>query len=338
MSATPYPFELEFPQHPCHDPVIRVSPIQQSYSLLFDCGDLRHLSHSQIVHSPYICVSHTHVDHFIGFDQIIRHAINRSSPIYVYGPQGLAVQVQHRLLGYSWNLLQPDQIQYYVTELSKDGAVKKFHLVNHQQFTPKLIEERNQQSGLAPVADLDLLPGELRLQGVVLDHDIEVVAYRLQYPRQYHVDVERLQKLALPAGPWINDLKQAMARDDGAAKITVAPGLTKTAGDLGREILIGPTERSFGYLTDLAFHDDNRQRAQKLFQGVTVLACETSFLLQDEVRARQRLHLTTRDAAQIAAEAGAQELRPFHVSRVYKDRAESVTTEALGFFKKFQHH
>src|SRR3989449_3520645 len=49
-------------------------------------------------------VSHTHMDHFIGFDRLLRIALGRGKTLRLYGPPGLIANIEGKLRGYTWNL------------------------------------------------------------------------------------------------------------------------------------------------------------------------------------------------------------------------------------------
>jgi ribonuclease Z len=59
--------------------------------------------------------------------------------------------------------------------------------------------------------------------------------------------------------------------------------------------------------------------AVALAEGADLLVCESTFLDADEDLARRRGHLTARQAAWVAAEAGARRLVLTHFSQRYHD-------------------
>ena len=54
------------------DPGVYVKLKHRREALLFDMGELHNLAPRQILRISHAFLSHTHVDHFIGFDHLLR--------------------------------------------------------------------------------------------------------------------------------------------------------------------------------------------------------------------------------------------------------------------------
>jgi ribonuclease Z len=57
---------------PFGDPGVYVECKYRREAVLFDLGDLHLLPPRKLLKIDYIFVSHTHMDHFIGFDHLLR--------------------------------------------------------------------------------------------------------------------------------------------------------------------------------------------------------------------------------------------------------------------------
>lgn len=328
-------FKIQLVNGVCGDPAVYITPPAQRTAVLFDCGSLENLSHRQILRAAHICISHCHVDHFIGFDRIIRHAIPRFRPVNVHGPEGLADRLSHRLRSYTWNLLEEGQLTFLVKEVDVAGAVRSFRLVNQAGFLPEMIGEQRQGAD-GVVADLGVLePSGLKLSATILDHGIAVAAFRLDLPVRYPLDLSAVEALGLVPGPWIAELKKAVFEGDSERLVSARSGtgtMDFRACELSAKVLLPARHDSLGYVTDVAFHEANLRRAGALLRGVGSLICECCFKDEHADRATARRHLTTRQAAALARLAGARALIPFHVSNIYSDDPDAVVLEAQGFF------
>ena len=54
------------------DPTVYVETLFETRSLLFDLGEIASLSPRKIRRIDQIFVSHAHIDHFVGFDHLLR--------------------------------------------------------------------------------------------------------------------------------------------------------------------------------------------------------------------------------------------------------------------------
>jgi ribonuclease Z len=88
------------------DPTVYVETLFEKRGLLFDLGEMTSLSPQKIRRVEQIFVSHAHIDHFIGFDHLLRLLVEREKTVYLYGPSGFAERVYHKLQSYRWNLVE----------------------------------------------------------------------------------------------------------------------------------------------------------------------------------------------------------------------------------------
>ena len=83
-------------------------------ALLFDLGDLAPVSPRQLLRVTHSFVSHTHMDHFAGFDRLLRVCLHRTAPLHLIGPAEFADRVEHKLRAYTLNLLDEDSIDFVI--------------------------------------------------------------------------------------------------------------------------------------------------------------------------------------------------------------------------------
>ncbi len=87
------------------DPGVYVEVRWSKRALLFDLGHNDRLGPTRLLRANDIFISHTHLDHFIGFDAVLRVALGRGKTLRLLGPPGLINNVQGKLQGYTWNLV-----------------------------------------------------------------------------------------------------------------------------------------------------------------------------------------------------------------------------------------
>lgn len=303
-------------------------------AVLFDMGVLEALSNRELLRVRHVYISHTHIDHFIGFDRLLRVNIPHRNLLTLTGPQGFVGNVEAKLKSYTWNLLEPGQLRFVVRELHKDGKVITARLQNDNNFEPSYDEPS--LSGIPDQASvLEEFEDQTVVKGVVLDHRTDSVAYRYEAPVRYHVLVEALERLGFAAGPWIKDLQTAVSSQNMEKRIQVAGGVYK-ASELSEQVLQRLEPFSVGYLTDFVFSRYNLTRILNAMQGVTILICESCFSEEDRLKAFEKHHLTTRQAALIGALVEARTLQCFHFSSIYGADAAPLLDEVKRSFDLFK--
>jgi len=91
-------------------------------ALLFDLGDLTPLSPRQLLRVTHCFVSHTHMDHFAGFDRLLRVCLHRPTPLHLVGPTGFADHVEHKLKAYTLNLLDAQSVDFAIVASEFNGS------------------------------------------------------------------------------------------------------------------------------------------------------------------------------------------------------------------------
>ena len=326
MRTAFHPF---LPNGPFGDPVLWVDLPDEGHSVLIDLGELHAVPARKLLRVGRVVVSHTHMDHFIGFDHLLRLLLGRESELVVTGPAGFLDHVAGKLAGYAWNLIESYPVCLVAEEIDGDvvrsatyrGATRLRRTdTTTRPFTGKLHDHR-----------------AYTIEARVFDHGIPVLGVVLRETERLSVDKDRLTRRGLTAGPWLRTLKHAVRRREprGTEIEIPQPGggvLHRPIGELADEILFRAEGQALGYLTDLRFTPPNVERAVELFAGVDLLVCEAVFLHADEELARSRGHLTARQAGELARGVGARRLAPFHFSPRYAEREQDLCDEAAEAF------
>lgn len=109
------------------DPLLYVEVPHERDAVLFDLGDCAALAGRDLLRVRQVFVSHMHMDHFIGFDALLRVHVGREKKITLFGPRGFIDAVAHRLAGYTWDLAPrySTELEFEVCELGSAETVQR---------------------------------------------------------------------------------------------------------------------------------------------------------------------------------------------------------------------
>jgi ribonuclease Z len=328
-------FRPELVNGPFEDPALYVDFAFERRALLFDLGELSRLPPRKVLRLTDVFVSHTHMDHFVGFDHVLRICLGRDLHLRLYGAPGFADRVGHKLGAYTWNLVEGYENDFviHVTELHPDDRVRRARFSCRQRFA-----REDEAEGVAS-GGLLLAERGLRVRARLLDHKVPCLGFRLEEGRHVNVWKNRLDERGLATGPWLRHLKEAVldgAADDTPMPVAYAPGRTGPAyrplGELRREVLHVVPGEVIAYVVDAVDHPENAARIQALARDADYFYCEASFLEEDADHAARKYHLTARQAGRLAREAGVKRLVPFHFSPKYEGEADRLYGEAASAF------
>jgi ribonuclease Z len=314
------------------DPAVVIGIPNYGSSVLFDAGTLEKLTAKELLRIRTICVSHAHVDHFIGFDRIIRVNIPHFRTIDVVGPAGIADQVRAKLLAYTWNLLEANQINYRVHEVHPDGTCLTFSISSNDHFLKNLTSETRSKDDAAGVT-IPLFGEEFVVSAIVLDHGTAVCGFSLKLPDSFAVSNAAIECLGIAPGAWIGDLQKMATYGEIAGSIDLPGGVRGDAVTLANSILTRRRGEQITYVTDIVFSSENLSRLKSVFSGSDTLICEANFRDEHRGRAAQKKHLTTKQAALIAVSLGCRVFEIFHLSNIYANDFDRNVREAAEFFE-----
>lgn len=318
------------------DPGLFVDCLFEKRALLFDLGDLRVLAPRKLLRVSDAFISHTHMDHFFGFDWLLRICLGRERVMRLYGPAQFLAQLEAKLRAYTWNLVARYETDFTIeaTEVQRDGVARC------ARFRCRAAFQREDEHELALADGILLDEPEFRLRCVLLDHGTPCLGYALEEKQHVNVWKSRLEALGYPTGPWLRELKHAVLANrpdamafrvwwraqDGVREKFVA------LGELRRRILEIIPGQKIAYVTDVTYCEANAARIAALAAGADVLFIESPFLDADAERAVQKYHLTARQAGTLARGAGVKAVIPFHFSPRYSDREAELRAEIAAAF------
>ena len=291
---------------------------------MFDLGHTNSLSSRDILKITDVFVSHTHVDHFIGFDNVLRISLKKEGPLRFYGPEGFIDHVEGKLRGYTWNLTKDYPLVINVYEVT-EGYIEQAVFKASNCFRRETLEKRASNGIL-------LHDSFCKVSVKILDHQIPCLAFSLEEECHINIDKERLTNMGLPVGSWLSELKEAVRGNKFDAVITVE-GRDLLFSDL-REVVDISHGQKLSYVVDMLGSEENIKKTVELVKGSDLLYIETFFLESDKEKARERYHLTAREAGRIARKAGVGRIEILHFSPRYMDDPEALLREAEEEFKK----
>jgi len=86
-------------------PGLVVDVRDEKRALLFDLGEIERLAPRVLLRVSHAFVSHTHMDHFAGFDHLLALGLGRMRRLVLWGGPGFVEQVEHKLRAYTWNVV-----------------------------------------------------------------------------------------------------------------------------------------------------------------------------------------------------------------------------------------
>lgn len=307
------------------DPALFVDLLREKRALLLDCGLISDLSPSEILRVSDVFVSHTHIDHFIGFEHLLRLHLGRGHRVRVFGPKGITACVRGKLSGYTWNLVKRQRLVFEVHEFDgRRSLVTEFPC--RQKFKPGRVRR--------PPASPWLWRDDLiSVRCAVLDHKIPCLAFLVAERDFYNVDPVALEATGHRPGRWLNQLKAWAAAGRPAGGQVQIDGADQPAAELADRLLIHTPGRRLAYVADAGGGPQNTRAIVELAQGADLLFCEGAFLHADRQRAAETFHLTARQAGEIAHRAGVHRLVVFHFSPKYEGRFDELEREAAVAFE-----
>lgn len=302
------------------DPSLFVRILREKRAFLFDIGNITRLGQGDLQKITDVFVTHTHIDHFIGFDTLLRALLRRDIPLRVYGPANIADCVAGKLKGYTWNLIKEYPLK-----------IKVFRIDGNKIYTSDFNAENcfsRVEGNVCEFNGLLLKEPLFIVKAVLLDHQVPCLAFSIE--EEFHINIDKalIKEMNLPVGPWLSQFKKAIREnrpDDTKFEISE---IIYTLGEL-RKIVRITRGQKISYVTDVSINEPNIRKIIDFVYGSDTLYCEAYFMEKDKDRALERSHLTAKTAGKIAKEARVKNLVAMHFSPKYRNKTETPESEAL---------
>ncbi|HMM13909.1 MAG TPA: MBL fold metallo-hydrolase [Parvibaculum sp.] len=318
------------------DPALIVDLTFRRQALLFDLGEIYPLPPRKLLNVSHVFVTHTHMDHFSGFDRLLRICLGRPRILHLYGPEGFAERVHHKLQSYTWNLV-PNYVSDFTIaahEVLSATRLKTVEFHGRESFHPRLPEDVTIAKGI--LVD----ENGFRVTSTLVDHGIPCLAFALEEHEHLNIWSNVIEEMGLGIGAWINDLKTAIlagAPEETPIHASWTEGGTTRSATVPLRTLLGTAVRrtpgqKIGYICDVGFEKRNRTHLVELVKDADELFIEASFMAADADLAEARHHLTAEQAGLLAREAHVKKVTPFHISTRYTECEDAVVEEVLRAF------
>jgi len=291
-----------------------------SANYICECGDASELTVKDCQDVEAIFISHTHIDHFVNFDFILRHQIGIGKRIVICGPEGITQQVQSKIKGYQWNLIEADAITYEIREILNDGRIKI------SEINPPIWE-------IIPLGEHKGKPifgnKKFDVNFVILDHKTPSIAYLFKEKNTISIDISAS---GFKGGPWVRTLKTAFETKDELLEIEI-DGNKFQAKELFHLLKINKGD-SLGIVMDHAANNANHQAIQSLFSNCNTVFIESFYKEEDKEFAKLNHHSYSKESAKIMKICQVKKAIPVHFSRKYK--SEEVEILMQEFYNELQ--
>ena len=316
---------------PFGDPALFVPFLFEKRALLFDMGDLQRLPAKEILKLTHGFVTHTHMDHFVGFDPLLRTFLGRQKTFHVFGPPNFLQNIEGKLASYTWNLVE----NYNHGFSLKATEVHPTHTISQIYECKK----RFKPNGAPEEADFDgtlLSEPAFSVHAIHLDHKIPCLGFTLK--ERFHVNIMKasLKRLKIPVGPWLKRFKEALYEEhepESQFQIIWTEAekehrLTFRLGDLANQIASISPGQKITYIIDVVFSPENSEKIIDFARNADHLFIEAAFLDAEKEIARNKYHLTAKQAGTLARKTGAKQYTLFHFSPRYMHAEHMFQEEA----------
>lgn len=289
---------------PNEDISILVKLDNHSWNYLCECGDASLLTVKEIQNCNAIFISHTHIDHFVNFDAVIRHQIGIQRSVVICGPKNIAQQIQARLQSYTWNLIEENAITYEIRELTSTNTITKYELKPPFWQLEQLSTE---------ASNLLFKTKAFEVSGILLDHKTPTLAYRFKENNTVKIDI---QSSGFKGGKWVKELKDAFTSNTNPT-ITIE-SQSYQAKELFHLLQVQEGD-SLGIIMDHAAHSENHLKIKNHFYHCNQVLIESFYKNEDKEFAEINFHSYAKKSAEIMRLSKVKQATPVHFSRKYQE-------------------
>ncbi len=255
-------------------------------NILVDCGEGTQRQFRKAGLNPCkltkILITHWHGDHILGLPGLLQtlafNGYNRS--LFIYGPKGTKKLMRNLLKTF-----------IFVGKLNlKVEEIREGRFFENEDFY---------------------------LEAKKMEHGALCLAYSFVKKGKIKIDKEKLKKVKLPEGPWLNKLKQGKDIVYKEKKYKV------------KDLTYKEKDKKISFVLDTSINS----RIVNFVKDSDLLICEATFSHDLKDKAKEYGHLTASQAAEIAKKSKTKKLFLTHLSQRYEKNPKKLLNEAKKIFK-----
>jgi ribonuclease Z len=309
------------------DPILFVDYPGKNDALMFDAGEMGAWPNERLKDLEAVFITHHHVDHFIGFDRIVRANLDTDKNLQVFGPIGTIAKIYDRIRSYEYPFFPFQRVVVEVHEVL-ERSIRTARLECSRRFPEPVVEERDWTKPLI------YSTGRLEVEAGHVDHTVPCLAYALVERAGFHPDRKALAAGPLRPGPWIQEVQTRVERGDPQATVVAIEGGSFPLGELAARYFVSTGGARIAYITDTLLSDRSAPVLRALARKADLLFCDSFYMHSELKQAQKHRHMTAVQAAELAVAAKAKELRLIHFASRYAGRYQELVDEARTIFPR----
>jgi ribonuclease Z len=304
---------------PFDDTAFFVRNIHKKEPFLLDCGRLGDITNGELLDIRDIFISHTHIDHFYGFDRVIRGLLRSENPVRVYGPPGFIKNVHGKLSGYTWNLIKSYPLTIEVYEIGHNEIKKVIFSARNgfEPYTEQFTEDKIR------------IGDGFEVEYCFFDHKTPSLGYRIKEPVFININKEKLHAAGLKSGKWLSVLKDKLYKCENKGEIYVEEeNRYYEIESIAPTIVEYSMPQDLTFITDIAPTYENFSKAVAFARNSYMLMIEAMFMKSDFIHSIDKGHLSIPLAREIFNLSKSSKVLFFHFAPKY-ERVKSNFYEEL---------
>lgn len=309
------------------DPLLFIDYPGKNNAFLFDAGENGSLDANRLGDLEAVFLTHHHIDHFVGFDRILRANLDSAKTLRVFGPSGTIDRIYARVKSYDYPFFPFQKLVLEVHDILP-SCLRFARLDCCQKFPVPVPEDRSRQGPVVYENE------EMQIEAVPADHTVPCLAFALAEKTGYHPDPAKLQRGLLRPGNWVGEALRLLRGGQSAEHRLEIQGGRFRLGDLAEQYFAVSRGARVAYVTDTAFSEAVRLALVQLARGAWRLYCDSFYAQAQAKQAATYRHMTTADAANLARLARVEQLVLIHFAGRYAGRYDALVDEARAIFPR----